>query len=524
MTKSSGRYQVTSFSVLDRLARVNPENRSSARDDLVILFSNRNAINRQFFRSTLDLPRTQTCLRRRFCHLHQAKASPDLVLPFRVTIYGALGPKWKPISSILKPQPLKREVAVPWLLLYSHWLALALSLCLSVPLAFFKWRLAYHDEELLAIRSLEGTASNVAEQVISTWFYAALGSIMAANFKIALSRHPNITARLERDVYQAFVSPVGYFSVTNYQSSVAMLLRVLPGEREAMERTFFDLYGGNMGSNTSFSIFNRSTGAAVREVDGAQIYCISYITDDTYPSNRANIGNNLYALPARRAMIDLNRQGLLAVTSRAILVTSTAPVPGVVIGAPIFRDPVSGLLTKNRTDELVAVASAGLEVRQVLTGALASMRLSGMVRVFLFDLDGAPGETFLGYFGKQPHPVYDNTTFMTTQSESQIRSLGHFDWIGEYRYQFYERNWKVLVCADDGYFANFHTNFPDFLLGLSLVEPIFAILCHVAIKIALTVLYPKFSSEVKSYFSRKAVEGGAAGGVPGAVKPGEWEG
>ncbi|KAJ3097370.1 hypothetical protein HDU97_004909 [Phlyctochytrium planicorne] len=140
-------------------------------------------------------------------------------------------------------EAVKKEVAIPWLFRYYPLIAVVASCIITIPLAIYKWSLAYKDETLLATNALEGLTGNIGEIVFSNWQYAALGPIMTANFHISQSRASNRSFAEQRQIFQSFVNPNGYFSVTNYQSSVSIFQHITPSTRAFYESKYFELYG-----------------------------------------------------------------------------------------------------------------------------------------------------------------------------------------------------------------------------------------------------------------------------------------
>ncbi|KAJ3144873.1 hypothetical protein HK101_002580 [Irineochytrium annulatum] len=356
------------------------------------------------------------------------------------------------------------EMAVPWLLRWYPVIALITSLTVSIPLAFYKWNLATQDETELASNGLQFTGQNLAQNVIAAWKMSVMGPVMEADLHIAyinaFGYYSNTSnAMLERRMTQDYLDPNGYFAMTGQTSATTIVQKVTPETRQYWERSMFETYGGNLGSKTNFTFWKLTANGTVVPDDSDLIYSFTFVTeDDLYVNNH------------------------VAVTSRVILVTNSNP--GVVVFVPIFVDLTQNppVLTKKKTDHLEALAGGGMDTKAITSNTLSSLSIDPRIGVFLFDMDGDPGSTFLAHYSSVPDPVYDNVTFMLGQSIDYVMSQPN-DYIYTESFAVVGRRYQVVVMAKSGYINSQRTFFPFKILIISLVEPAFSVLFHLSMMI-----------------------------------------
>ncbi|KAJ3190687.1 hypothetical protein HK101_008462 [Irineochytrium annulatum] len=366
-----------------------------------------------------------------------------------------------------------------FLLTYYPLIALLASCCISVPLAFYKWQLALGDESTLAHYGFTGTASDLAQLVNNAWKFAFVAPSMVADFYISMN------GTFKESTFETFSNPLGYFSLLNKDITVSVYQHVTPDTMAHWQETMFETYGGNFGSNTTFSFYKKVNGSVkVIDTTSPDFYILTNISNDTNASNRASIGFNGYSdRIARGPLMDLvGATGEPAGSSRSVLTHSVTPASAVVQFAPVFKDK-NGMLSKVKTNgsELYAVGSCGIDVQQTLADALALYVQSAHIHVFLIDDDAVPGASFLGHYSLQPHPIFDNYTLSSNLTLDDAMAILPYDFIYSLPIVPVQRRWRVVVVAGKGYRGTMSTFFPTFLLLISLVEPAFSILFHTAI-------------------------------------------
>ncbi|KAJ3103055.1 hypothetical protein HDU97_010411 [Phlyctochytrium planicorne] len=331
------------------------------------------------------------------------------------------GMKDSEIVSIKKRKtPLSAKVSIPWLLKFYPVIAIVISCMISIPLAFYKWNLAFKEEEREARRSFGDISDNIARIVKKNWEASVSGSTTGASFYFSQSFGGSY---LFNEAWQNFTNTQEFFTLLSKNIAVGLYQGILPEERAAWEDRYFKTYGPNLGSNSTFTIYTKlANGTKVKENPNAEIFATSMMSNIQNPSNLAAIGYNIYSEKLQRgpAIDKMKASGSYAVTGRTQLTRSVTPAAGVVIMTPIFMNTTTKAITRNKTDRLFAIAFTSFETQEVLKVAMQSYTISDYIDVFLFDTDGYENNTFLAHYSNQDVQQYDNYTLAVNLAEKNV--------------------------------------------------------------------------------------------------------
>ncbi|ORY36467.1 hypothetical protein BCR33DRAFT_721991, partial [Rhizoclosmatium globosum] len=160
-----------------------------------------------------------------------------------------------------------------------------------MPLVWYKWKLAYDDETLLAEQSFNGIAQNLVQAVSSAWPFIMLGTIVSANSVVGLD------GTLQQSYYDRLTDESQYFSFFGTNSQVGMFLRVEAGEQETQIKNYFlNLVGPNLGSNSTFNFFGQyANGTRFLSQNQPFYYVTYYRSKANIPAARGTFGFNAWS-------------------------------------------------------------------------------------------------------------------------------------------------------------------------------------------------------------------------------------
>ncbi|KAJ3329439.1 hypothetical protein HDU76_007905 [Blyttiomyces sp. JEL0837] len=362
------------------------------------------------------------------------------------------------------------EIGVPFFLKWYPLITLAVSLTISMPVIWFKYRLAYNDETQLAIASFEGLATNLVQAglytvlvmlvdvvvngscfvVDASWQNSMLGAIVIANAVVSLN------GGMTQAEYWRFTNSTQYFSYFS-ANSIVLSRYIEAGEDEKTIKDYLlSNYGPNLGSNDTFNFYATYPNNTQFISQNKPFYFANvFATKPLRATQRAAYGYDAWAEPLyRRPNLQyINETGNVGVTSRLALAIYATPTAGVIFMAPIFVDSASNIshgvtvnsssslsLSKSKTSRIYGAVFSAILGSDILNSALAKKNMSSQLHVFLFDvaeymisfLDGDVNNTYLGHYSMNTHPVFDNYTLFVNLSEDDVLSMVHADSVFSY--------------------------------------------------------------------------------------------
>ncbi|KAJ3192164.1 hypothetical protein HK101_006944 [Irineochytrium annulatum] len=350
---------------------------------------------------------------------------------------------------------IQHLASVPLFLKYYPLLTLCLSICISAPLTWYKWHLAYSDETLLATQSFDGIAINMVD---SGWDYATLGA---------------------EDEY-------GYFGYLGKDTLVGLYQLVTKDTLNYWQEWMFNSYGGNMGSTTNFTIFNKyPNGTKYPAVPDPYLYMVHMTSKDKLPGNWNALGFNGWSETAiRRPLIQkVATTGNVSVSPRVTLANSATPMSGILVMAGLYLNATTGSLQRGLTDVMPAISFSAVTCPQVVHNALVNTVVPAGVHAFLFDQDGASTSQFLAHYATTTHPIFDNFTLASVMTQDAILGSVSADLTHTADFTVLSRNWRVVIVAETGYINAHRTSFPNILIVIALIEPAIGLIIHGAVMI-----------------------------------------
>ncbi|KAJ3329438.1 hypothetical protein HDU76_007904 [Blyttiomyces sp. JEL0837] len=322
------------------------------------------------------------------------------------------------------------EIGVPFFLKWYPLITLGISLTISMPLIWFKYRLAYNDETQLAIASFEGLAKNMVQAVDASWQNSMLGAIVMANAVVSLN------GAMTQAEYWRFTNSTQYFSYFS-TNSIVLSRYIEAGEDEkAIKEYLLSNYGPNFGSNDTFNFYSTYPNNTQFISENKPFYFANvFTTKPLRVGQKAAYGYDAWGDPIyRRPNIQyINATGNVGVTSRLELSSYAAPTSAVLFMAPIFVDSETtnsshGViansstlsLSKTKTSRIYGYVYSSILGTDILTSALGKRNMSNQLHVFLFDADGDVNNTYLGHYNVNTHPVFDNYTLFASMSEDDV--------------------------------------------------------------------------------------------------------
>ncbi|KAI8617109.1 hypothetical protein BC830DRAFT_135954 [Chytriomyces sp. MP71] len=288
------------------------------------------------------------------------------------------------LGAVKKKITIKKEVSIPFFLMYYPLITLAISLTITIPMTYYKWDIAYADEEALAKQSFAGTAVNMIQTLHSSWQYASIGSIVMAD--VITGMEGNITERL----YQRMSDSEGYFGLLGNNSVVGIYEYITLEERAKTEMMMFKDYGSNFGSHTTFNFWEKFPNGTKRIAPERPFYFVlTYVSNDKSPLVNKSLGFNGYSeTVARKPLFDIMfNTSTIAVTVRTQLSYLSYPMSGIIFFAPIYFDPWNKSLTRTFTgrENFRYVSISSVDCNLIVQTALSGLLIPDKFHVFLFD-------------------------------------------------------------------------------------------------------------------------------------------
>ncbi|KAI9204963.1 chase domain-containing protein [Polychytrium aggregatum] len=339
------------------------------------------------------------------------------------------------------------------------------SLMLSIPIAIYKWQIAFQDEVSIAEDHFLFTAQTMATAVESKLNSSIFYTKMMANYFIAengtVSRKNFHTATSTSIWSNPFLQAVEFAPyVTSYQQRLSW-------EAEGQQNylpTF--TYTEKLANGTLIVAPNETV-----------YYAVQYA--EPVAGNTAAFGYDLYSEPIRRAAIDQAIQtGGIASTARVRLVQSVIPEYGALIMMPLYvsnGSVVTGL--SGTTNQAFGIVIGVTKISMVINAALSELALPGNIDLFLFDMSNTPGNQYLGHYSITPSAQYDNFTYASAMLPSSISG----DISYAYSINSVDRSWAVVISARTGFIDSQHTFVPTKLLLLGLLEPALTLIFHLSL-------------------------------------------
>ncbi|KAJ3192165.1 hypothetical protein HK101_006945 [Irineochytrium annulatum] len=335
-------------------------------------------------------------------------------------------------SALTSLASIQQLTSIPLFLKYYPLLTLCLSICISAPLVWYKWHLAYSDETLLATQTFKGIALNMIDSVQTSWDYATLGAEVMADIA---------------DEY-------GYFGYLGKDTLVGLYQRVTKDTLNYWQDWMFNSYGGNMGSTTNFTIFNKyPNGTKYPAVPDPYLYMVHMTSKDKLPGNWNALGYNGWSdNVVRRPLIEkVAKTGNVSVSPRVTLANSAIPMSGILVMAGIFQNSTTGTLQRGWTDILSATSFSAVTCNHVIYDALVNNVVPSGVHAFLFDQDSGPTTQFLAHYATTTHPIFDNYRVTAGMTQEAILASVSADLVHTADFTLLSRNWRVVILAESGY-------------------------------------------------------------------------
>ncbi|KAJ3329437.1 hypothetical protein HDU76_007903 [Blyttiomyces sp. JEL0837] len=313
-------------------------------------------------------------------------------------------------SSRTKKKLIEVEIGVPFFLKWYPLITLVVSLTISMPLIWFKYKLAYNDETTLAIASFEGLATNLVQAVDASWQNAMLGAIVIANAVVSLN------GGMTQAEYWRFTNSTQYFSYFSANSIVLSRYTEAGEDEKTIKDYLLSNYGPNLGSDDTFNFYATYPNNTQFISKDKPFYFVNvFATKPLRATQKAAYGYDAWADPIyRRPNLQyINATGNVGVTSRLALSTFAAPTSAVLFMAPIFVDSETSViansstlsLSKTKTSRIYGAVFSSILGSDILVSALGKLRnISSQLHVFLFDTDGDVNNTYLGHYNVNTHP------------------------------------------------------------------------------------------------------------------------
>ncbi|KAJ3113360.1 hypothetical protein HDU96_003496 [Phlyctochytrium bullatum] len=240
------------------------------------------------------------------------------------------------------------KVAIPWLLKYYPLIALAASLVISIPLAFYKWKFAIESEYTEGRRAFQEVAVTARDVCKQTLHLQLMKCSYVDIDDLPWQQLANFTST--RD---------GGFRADNV--SFGLYKNISFDQRDMWEQKLLRA--------------ERLTGVPRRDVISKQLFPVVLISnlDEAPPTVFLSMGFNAYSDPKdRRAFIEyVAATGLPKTSGRLQLTSSIEPTAGVLMVVPLFKSEggEKPTVTSLKTASLDSVAWAGIEVQRLLTGS-----------------------------------------------------------------------------------------------------------------------------------------------------------
>ncbi|KAI9337419.1 hypothetical protein DFJ73DRAFT_849334 [Zopfochytrium polystomum] len=409
-----------------------------------------------------------------------------------------------------------------WLMRHHATIGVVLSLVISIPLAIYKYNIAQGNERDLSAQSFTSSAASIViackvcnlpfardlhssftrpgcctlwiflpVELISSittppprvlslvekdFKFAAVAPLLLADFSIVAP------GPLSSQQFRTFTDSSGYFSTIASGFSVGMYQHATSATVGFWREYMFSQLGGNFGSNSSFSFFDKNGTASYPNNNRDDFFFLHHMEKEDTPTVKTSLGYIADSDPVvRRPLIQqLRLTGQPTMTGRMTLVTSTLPT-SVLIAAPIFRVSNGSAFTNVRSDDMDAFAWVGADVATMMGLSLPSLELDELIHVFVFDASAEnPEESILGHFSNGVWPQVDWQLPYFNLTEVVVSAMPH-DFITKYDVTLLDRTWRIVAIAKDGYVLGAQTKFPITVLIVALIEPAFSVIFHVSI-------------------------------------------
>ncbi|KAJ1566482.1 hypothetical protein HK405_009643, partial [Cladochytrium tenue] len=273
-----------------------------------------------------------------------------------------------------------------WLVVHHEVVGILCSLAISLPLAVYKYQLASSDEGALALSSFENVAQSLMDTVTNAWQAGQYTPSMIADFYIT---EGGIVGAAD---YASLTFYGGYFQAISNNFLSLIYQRVDQSSLETWRTFMLEQYGGNMGSNNSFTFFRKDSdgnSVAFDTTSASSFYILSHVNNATDYAGVLGFVADSDVLHRAPLLATVAASGMPACSNRLTLVTSdaTGGQSAVLVFAPVFATGgnATGAPTSDRSSVLLAVGGVGMPVQQVLESALSGYSVDPLIDIFLLD-------------------------------------------------------------------------------------------------------------------------------------------
>ncbi|KAI9209574.1 chase domain-containing protein [Polychytrium aggregatum] len=378
------------------------------------------------------------------------------------TFYAARSPQGLPTRQRPLPSFFKR--CFQYILDNFSTVSLVVSVCVSIPVAFYKWHIASQDEISIATIQFQETAANVATALKAEINTSTFYTKMMANYFVAEN---NTLGRV-----RFRVATHTSFWANDFLQGIAFCPYVVGDE----QRQFWENEGrANYSPNYTFTEMTPN-GTLIPANRHPAYVPVQY--EEPVEANRPAIGFDLYSEPSRRDAIDkAARTGRLTVTARLELVQVPSRTEyGILVFVPLFRVNNTVVpVVANQPQSLWALIAGVTRIDRVVYLGASSLTLPSKSVVLLFDTSSPTGQQYLGHYNpSNENPKFDNFTYLSTLSPDNLPA----DLLYTTPISFVDRDWSLVVIATPGFLDSQRTFVPTQVFLVSLIEPVLAIAFH----------------------------------------------